>query len=103
MSGAGNSASHRWASAPDNCPPQYAQLIEGESSPFLHCVYTGVVSVNIEGSLWSRTWWSFGGDTVTEFMSPAKARLGIWDTRFDDDYAKWLASQPVSTASCLGC
>ena len=35
-----------------------------------------------------------GGDTVTEFTPAAKARFGTWDTRFDDDYALWLASQP---------
>jgi hypothetical protein len=31
---------------------------------------------------------------VTDFSPAAKTQLGAWDTRFDDDYAKWLASLP---------
>jgi hypothetical protein len=34
------------------------------------------------------------GDTVTEFSPAAKAQLGTWDTRFEDDYAAWLAALP---------
>ena len=35
-----------------------------------------------------------GGDTVTEFSPAAKAQLGTWDTKFDDDYAAWFAALP---------
>ena len=34
------------------------------------------------------------GDAVTEFSASAKNQLGSWDTRFDTEYAAWLASQP---------
>jgi len=54
----------------------------------------GAVSVTIDGAPWTRTWWSFRGDTVTEFMPAAKTGLGTWDTRFDDDYTAWLSLQP---------
>jgi hypothetical protein len=94
MSGAGNSASNRWTSAPTFCPPQYTRVFDGESGPVYSCDYVAAISVTINGSPFSRTWWNFGGETVTEFMPAAKAQLDTWDTRFDDDYARWLALQP---------
>lgn len=94
MAGGGNSASHAWASAPGYCPPQYTRLFDGESGPIYSCDYTGAVSVSINGAPFARTWWTMAGDTVTEFSPAAKTQLGTWDTRFDDDYAAWLASLP---------
>lgn len=103
MSGPANSASHQWSSAPTYCPPQYTRVVDGENGPIYSCDYTGAVAVNIEGVLWARTWWSFSGDTVTEFTPAAKTQLGTWDTRFDDDYAAWLAAQPAPTQACSSC
>ena len=94
MAGAGNRANHAWSSAPAFCPPQYTRTFEAESGPIYQCDYSGAISVSINGAPFSRTWWSFGGDSVTEFSPAAKTQLGSWDTRFDDDYAKWLASVP---------
>ncbi len=94
MAGGSNSASHAWASAPDNCPPQYTRVFDSESGPIYSCDYTGAVSVSINGAPFARTWWTMAGDTVTEFSPAAKTQLGTWDTRFDDDYAAWLASLP---------
>jgi hypothetical protein len=99
MAGAGNSANHAWASAPQYCPVQYTRVIESESASVYHCDYAGAVSVSVDGSLFSRTWWSLAGDSVTEFSATAKARMSTWDTRFDDDYARWLASQPPPPAA----
>lgn len=103
MSGPGNKASHQWSSAPGNCPPQYTRVTELESGFFYSCDYDGAVSVLIDGSMWSRTWWSMGGATVTEFSPTAKATLGSWDTQFDDDYAAWLASLPPPEPPCPSC
>ena len=97
MSGAGNSANHAWSNAPAFCPPQYTRVIDGESGPIYQCDYSGAISVSINGAPFSRTWWSIGGDSVTEFTPAAKAQLGSWDTRFDDEYAKWLAALPPPT------
>lgn len=94
MAGAGNSASHAWASAPGYCPPQYTRVFDGESGPIYSCDYSGAVSVSINGAPFARTWWNMGGDSVTEFSPAAKAQLGTWDTRFDDDYAAWFAALP---------
>lgn len=91
MAGAGNSASHDWAAARGLCPPQYTRVHEGPNGPVYTCDFSGAISVTVQGMPFSRTWWSTGGDAVTEFSPGAKAQLGIWDTRFDDDYATWLA------------
>jgi hypothetical protein len=94
MAGAGNSANNTWASAPSYCPPQYTRVFEGESGPIYTCDYSGAVTVNINGAPFTRTWWSMGGETVTEFTPAAKTQLGTWDSKFDDDYVVWLASLP---------
>jgi hypothetical protein len=103
MSGSGNTANHQWATAPGNCPPQYTQVYEGDSSRTYACDYAGAVSVTIDGALWSRTWWGGLRETVTEFMPAAKTRLRTWDTRFDDEYAAWLGLQPLAPPTCEGC
>ncbi len=92
LAGGGNSASHAWSSAPGYCPPQYTRVLDSESAPVYSCDYTGAVSVSISGAPFARTWWTMAGDTVTEFSPAAKSQLGTWDTRFDDDYAAWLAA-----------
>lgn len=105
MSGAGNTANHDWASAPTFCPPQYTRVIDGAgdgaSPPRYECNYHGAISVLINGAPFTRTWWTLGGDTVTEFSPAAKAQLGYWDTRFDDDYARWLGAVPPAPAPAL--
>lgn len=98
MSGAGNTANHAWSSAPAFCPPQYTRVLDAEGGPIYQCDYSGAISVSINGAPFSRTWWSFGGDSVTDFSPAAKTQLGTWDTRFDDDYAKWLAALPPPPA-----
>lgn len=94
MAGDGNDARHAWSNAPDFCPPQYTIVWQGENAPIYDCAYDGAVSVAINGLPFARTWWSLRGETVTDFSPDAKAQLGAWDTRFDDDYAAWLAAQP---------
>ena len=103
MSGAGNSGAHQWASAPGNCPPQYTYAMELESGIAYSCGYTGVVSIQIGGAPWSRTWWTMGGQTVTDFSPAAKARMGTWNTKFDDDHAIWSAALPPAGQPCQTC
>lgn len=102
MSGAGNSAANELAHAPDNCPPQYTRLVERPNGPVPICLFNGAVAVNVRGEQWSRTWWNLGGDSVTEFSAVAKQQMGQWDTQFDDDYARWLAS-PQPPTPCTDC
>jgi hypothetical protein len=102
FSGAGNTAWHEWASAPGNCPPQYTRVFDTESGPVYRCDYSGAVSVTVDGKPWARIWWQFDGGTVTDFAPAAKAQFSSWDTRFDDDYAAWLASLPPPS-TCATC
>jgi hypothetical protein len=97
MSGSGNSASHSWASAPSNCPPQYTRLTDGENNATYSCDYSGAVSVTVNGTPFARTWWNLAGDTVTEFSPAAKTALGRWETRFDDKHAAWLAASAAAS------
>lgn len=94
MSGAGNSSSHAWASAPAFCPPQYTRTWDGPNGPVHSCDYAGAIAITVNGAPFSQTWWSMAGDAVTEFSPAAKAHFGSWDTRFDDDFAAWLATRP---------
>lgn len=102
MAGAGNSASHAWSRAPRYCPPQYTHVHETTEGPQYSCDYIGAVSVSINGAPFARTWWRMSGDSVTEFSPAAKAQLGSWDTRFDDDHAAWLAARPPAPAPYSG-
>lgn len=95
MAGAGNSASHAWSRAPSFCPPQYTTSRDTTEGQQYDCRYLGAVSVSINGRFFARTWWRLSGDSVTDFSPVAKAQLGHWDTRFDDDYAAWLAAVPL--------
>jgi len=94
LGGSGSSASPAWASAPGNCPPQYTRAFDTESTTVYTCDYAGAISVMVDGVLFTRTWWSMAGDSVTEYTPAAKQRLGSWDTRFDDDLAIWVTSIP---------
>jgi hypothetical protein len=102
MAGAGNNASLKWSDPPTFCPPQYMTSTELESSTTYQCQFEGAVEVNVNGQLWTRIWWN-EGDSVTEFSVAAKAQLGSWDPRFDNDYAVWLATQAPPAPPCSSC
>lgn len=93
--GAGNSSQHAWANPPSFCPPQYTRVVEREAGPEYSCDFAGAITVEVNGALWSRTWWRGDGDTRTEYSPAAKAQLGTWDGRFDADFAAWLATRPA--------
>lgn len=99
MAGAGNSAQHSWARAPSHCPAQYTRERDTKMGRVYTCDYTGAVSVAINGAPFAQTWWAMAGDTVTEFSPAAKAQLGSWDTRFDDEHAAWRAALPPPVAA----
>ncbi|MBW8848013.1 MAG: hypothetical protein JF607_23870 [Burkholderiales bacterium] len=96
FAGAGNASAHTWSNAPSFCPPQYTRQWDGPNGPVYSCDYDGAISVSVNGAPFSQTWWSMAGDAVTEFSPAAKTQLGTWDTRFETDFAAWLALQPPS-------
>ena len=102
--GAGNDATLKWSNPPTFCPPQYTTTTLLESTTTYQCLFAGAVEVDVNGALWTRTWWSESGDSVTEFTPAAKAALGAWDPRFDNDYAAWLGAQaPAAVPTCASC
>ena len=98
-----SAAANHWASAPSYCPPQYTRAYELLGSTAYDCAYSGAIEVDVNGVLWARTWWNLLGDSVTEFTPTAKAGMRDWNTRFDDDYARWVATQPPVPAPCITC
>ena len=103
-SGGGNSARNQWSSPPNFCPAQYTRSYQEQGNTYYTCDYDAAVVVDVNGALWSRTWWhATGGDTVTEFTPAAKAQLGSWDRRFDDEYAAWLAALTPAQPPCTTC
>lgn len=94
MAGVGNDAQLQPAYAPGGCPPQYTVEGYGENGPIFGCQYASVIQVRVNGEPWTNLWWNFDGDSVTEYLPPAKAQLGTWNTRFDQEYEAWRAAQP---------
>ena len=103
MAGAGYGSSHQWASAPDNCPPQYTRQFDGPNGPVYRCDYSGAIAVHVDGVAWARTWWDFDGGSVTEYSGSAKDKLGSWDRKFDEDYDAWFSTQPAVVPPCPTC
>ena len=89
-----HSGGHVRARTPGKCPLQPpAQMHETESGPIYTCVYTGAITVTIDGKQFTRTWWDMGGDTMADFSPVAKSLLGTWGTRYDDDRMTWPRSR----------
>ncbi len=98
--GGANRARNDWSRPPVFCPPQYTHSFS-ESGALFICDYDAAIEVDLNGAPWTRTWWRLvDGDTVTEFMPAAKVQLSNRETRFDDDYARWLASTPPPCTTC---
>ncbi|MFG6417198.1 hypothetical protein ACG02S_25205 [Roseateles sp. DC23W] len=96
MSGSSNTARHDWSHAPHYCPPQYTRSHDGPNGLTYTCDYDGAISVTVNGLPFARTWWSIGGDAVTDFSPAAKAQLGSWDGQFDTDLAAWLTTRSTT-------
>lgn len=91
-SGGGNQAAHNdWAS-PTNCPPQYINYYERDGGSDPYCSYTGAITIEQAGQPYMRVWWTPGGLTVTENLSP-DAPVTEASERFMNDYAAWQAEQ----------
>lgn len=71
---AANSWLAQWAPAPDpSCPPKYVTTFAALGRTRYGCEYTGVISVRLNGQMWSRTYWSLGGGSVTELSAYAQS------------------------------
>lgn len=103
MGGAGNGTAGT-PIPPTACPIQYQttriEQLESGTRETIECPYTAVVTVAVNGVLWSKTWSSPTGETVTYWTPAARAgtsgAAGALDDQFDLDYAAWLARQAAT-------
>ncbi len=96
----GNSATANQYVAPEQCPEQYrTRSIDWQGLLVYDCPFSGVIHVAVEAQPWSRTWWSPSGDSVVEWLPPARAAFantpGSMDDRFDRDHAAWVISERI--------
>lgn len=88
---------------PSACPIQYQtkrlEQLEAGTREIIECPYTAEVMVAMNGVLWSRTWSTPTGESVTYWTPAARASAagtsGAMDNQFELDYAAWLARQPA--------
>ena len=99
---AGTGAGNR-AVTIDECPGPYLieESFDGTFQRYL-CTLSGVVEVTVQGQLWTRTYWTGGGDSITEYMPAAKAQLGEgnYDRAFDDLMASWRGTAEFERWNC---
>jgi hypothetical protein len=89
-----------WGRAPDpNCPPQY---VIRAMRHFYTCQYTGVIRVTVNGVLWSSTYWSPTGSSVTNFTAAAQTQNMTQDPRWLADLAAYRAAQARAASATLG-
>ena len=75
---AANSWLAQWASAPDPyCPSKYITTFAPLGRTVYGCQYRGVIAVRLNGQVWSRTYWSLGGGSVTELSTYAQSVGGV--------------------------
>ena len=80
-------ASHQWANGVFCLPPY---IVQNDDRPPT-CSLAGAITVTINGSDFTRVWWRFGGDTVTEFNT-ANPDLAA---QYQADLAAWQAQQSL--------
>lgn len=86
MAGAGNTATHRWTTQ-TTCPTFYSTY-DASLGSWAGCVYSAVISVEVNNAPWADVFWSMSGDTSTRYYNAARAQLGgSIDPTYDRDAA----------------
>lgn len=96
MAGTGNSARNGNSQAPGNCPPQYTVTVQTDYGPQSSCSFSQVIDVTVNNQPFVRVWWEPSGQSVTEYLPPAKSQLGQWNTQFDQDFNAWQTTQQAN-------
>ena len=98
--GSANAWLTQWEPAPDpNCPPQYRTRFNEIGRTTYGCRYVGTIPVRIDGQLWSRTYWSTGGGSVTELSASTRSVFGVHGARVGGDLQACLAAQAAADAA----
>jgi hypothetical protein len=103
MSGDGNNAGNAWTTEA-TCPIMYRRY--DHEGYYSGCVYPGLISVYIEGSLWSQVYWNNRGETSTWYSDTARESLtqdgaAPLDDTFMNDVSTWNTQQ-VSACTAQG-
>jgi hypothetical protein len=88
----------QWAPAADpNCPRQYVTTFPAKGRTMYACEYVGMITVQIDGAPWSRTYWSTTGGSVTELAADAPLFAGMRSAQGIADSRVFRAAQaPVA-------
>jgi hypothetical protein len=90
----------QWEPAPDpNCPPQYRTRLNEIGWTMYGCRYVGMIPVRVDGQLWSRTYWSTGGGSVTELSASAPSVFGVRGARGLGDLQAYQVAQAAADAA----
>jgi len=90
----------QWAPAPDpNCLPQYVTRFDGIGRAKYGCQYVGMIPVHIDGQLWSKTYWSTDGGSVTAFSAYAQSALGVQGVKWIGDLQAYQAAHAAAAAA----
>jgi hypothetical protein len=106
-SGGGSSAgaSNRYITDLSQCPGPWQTPVYDNDRAIVGytCTLTGVIDVNIDGQLWSRTYWDTTGDAITEYTPTARARLSQsqYDPTFDEAVAAWQQTDAFRVWNCF--
>ena len=98
------SAENAWlaqsAPAPDpNCPPQYVTRFDSGGRAKYGCRYAGMIPLRIDGQLWSKTYWTTGGGTVTELSAYAQSVWGVQGVKWIGDLQAYQAAHAAAAAA----
>lgn len=102
MSGDGNKAGNTWTTE-STCPEMYS-IYGVKDGAWQRCMYPGLISVFIDGQLWSDMFWDRSGRTSTRYTDHARVQLGeqYLDPKYDQDLAEWETRHP-DPPPCQGC
>lgn len=104
--GNSNYADNTWTDEA-SCPSMYRQY-NSESGAYAGCTYPGLISVYIDGTLWSRTYWNMTDGSSNWYSDTARAKLTAQASspRLDDtfltDLTNWNAVQVGPCTSAGG-
>ncbi len=64
------------------------------------CSLRGVIEVQVNGQLWSQTYWDAAGTSITDYLAPAQAQLADYDRAFEQAMAAWRATPAYDLWNC---
>ena len=96
----GTGASNRNLNVRD-CPGPYLyEIFYDGSFVGYECSLRGVIEVQVNGRLWSQTYWDAAGTSITDYLAPAQAQLADYDRAFEEAMSAWRATPAYDLWNC---